>query len=394
MKIKLQNIGIIESADINISGITLIAGQNDSGKSTVGKVLYSIVRSLNINEKSFNSSKNEYVRGRVRDIRNLLLRTKPTNENDQKILNQFNTDFIENRNSPFERLFVRFNITNTSTASKLLSDLENIHLLFQEFSNESLRLQLNVFITEINNRLRLERDSIEVLHYELDSFFQSEFGKQVKNRFIDGESFISFDEETQKKITFGETIKFENFESNLDVFYDDVFFIESPIKLVDSGFYYGDSLLRDKSAYLNNKIFEPESEQDIFSDNRENFEKLNKIISELIKGDFELNSNDELVFKKNGVEFDFNNVATGIKSFGILQMLLKKGLLNSNSLLIIDEPEVHLHPSWQVFYAELLVRLSKEFAIPMVLTSHSPYFIESLDLFSKKYQYKSVTVFV
>ena len=161
MKIKLQNIGIIESADINISGITLIAGQNDSGKSTVGKVLYSIVRSLNINEKSFNSSKNEYVRGRVRDIRNLLLRTKPTNENDQKILNQFNTDFIENRNSPFERLFVRFNITNTSTASKLLSDLENIHLLFQEFSNESLSrhvfplARLRVFLAAVDRQPQL-----------------------------------------------------------------------------------------------------------------------------------------------------------------------------------------------------------------------------------------------
>ncbi len=74
-------------------------------------------------------------------------------------------------------------------------------------------------------------------------------------------------------------------------------------------------------------------------------------------------------------------------------MLLQKGLLNSNTLLIIDEPEVHLHPTWQVKYAEILVRLSKEFAIPIVLTSHSPYFIEALEGYSKKYQYQDLTNF-
>ncbi len=74
-------------------------------------------------------------------------------------------------------------------------------------------------------------------------------------------------------------------------------------------------------------------------------------------------------------------------------MLLQKGILNSNSLLIIDEPEVHLHPTWQVKYAEILVRLSKEFAIPIVLTSHSPYFIEAIEAYSKKHKYEDSTNF-
>lgn len=73
--------------------------------------------------------------------------------------------------------------------------------------------------------------------------------------------------------------------------------------------------------------------------------------------------------------------------------MFRKGKLNSNTLLIIDEPEVHLHPTWQVKYAEILVLLSKEFAIPIVLTSHSPYFIEALEAYSKKYNYESSTNF-
>ena len=144
---------------------------------------------------------------------------------------------------------------------------------------------------------------------------------------------------------------------------------------------------------MNSKIFEPNKEQDIFSDRSNDTEKLNLIISDVIKGAFEFNSKNQLIFKKNEIEFDLNNVATGIKSFGILQLLLQKGKLNSNTLLIIDEPEVHLHPTWQVKYAEILVRLSKEFAIPILLTSHSPYFIEALEGFSRKHDYEKLTNF-
>ncbi len=46
MRLKLENIGIIEEADIRLDGLTVIAGENDSGKSTVGKVLYSLIKTL------------------------------------------------------------------------------------------------------------------------------------------------------------------------------------------------------------------------------------------------------------------------------------------------------------------------------------------------------------
>ncbi|WP_395062706.1 AAA family ATPase [Flavobacterium sp.] len=392
MRLKLQNIGIIESADINVDGITLIAGQNDSGKSTVGKVLYSIVRSFNINEKSFNSSKVEYIRNRNRDIRNLLLRTKSVTETDKTINEKFLNDFVDNRQSIFNRL-IRINTNNPDYIDKMLVDLDLIEELYSSFSNETLKLQLENFIIEIKNRLEIERESVEVLIYELESYLEDQFGKQIKNKFSKEDSFILIDDKYQKKILINDKLEFKGFEQNNNFYYDEVFFIESPILLEKSSYWLPESTSRDKNTYLNTKIFEPEIEQDIFSDNREDFEKLSSIISEVIGGNFEINSNEELVFKKSDVEFDFENIATGIKSFGILQLLFKKGKLNSNTLLIIDEPEVHLHPTWQVKYAEILVLLSKEFAIPILLTSHSPYFIEALEAFTKKYKYLDSTNF-
>jgi predicted ATP-dependent endonuclease of OLD family len=393
MRLKLQNIGIIEDADININGITLIAGQNDSGKSTIGKVLYALIRGVNIDEDRFNSSKTEFIRNRVRDIRNLLLRTKSSNIDDKKVQEKFISTFLDNENSLFSLRNFRINSDDSEITETLLTELNNIHNLYIDFSNESIKNQLETFLNDIKNRILISIDSNEVLHYELESFFDNEFGNQIKNKFKKGNSFIAIEGIKEKRITFGEPINFEGFDAISNFYYDDVFFIESPIKLHDRNFLFFDKILRDKNQYLNNKIFQPKKEHDIFSDTSNDSEKLNLIISEIINGSFGFNSKNELVFKKQQIEFDLNNVATGIKSFGVLQLLLQKGILNSNSLLIIDEPEVHLHPTWQVKYAEILVRLSKEFAIPIVLTSHSPYFIEALEANSKKYKYEDSTNF-
>ena len=46
MILSLKNIGKVESAKVELNGITVIAGENDTGKSTVGKALYSIFNSF------------------------------------------------------------------------------------------------------------------------------------------------------------------------------------------------------------------------------------------------------------------------------------------------------------------------------------------------------------
>ena len=96
------------------------------------------------------------------------------------------------------------------------------------------------------------------------------------------------------------------------------------------------------------------------------------------------NETDDFVYTDNkNIKHDISNVASGIKSFGLLQLLLNSGNLNENSILIIDEPEVHLHPFWQVEYAKILVKLVEN-NIPVVVASHSPYFIEALKTYSDK----------
>lgn len=46
MELELKNIGRIEKANIKIDGITVICGDNNTGKSTVGKMLYAVYQSF------------------------------------------------------------------------------------------------------------------------------------------------------------------------------------------------------------------------------------------------------------------------------------------------------------------------------------------------------------
>lgn len=390
MRLKLQNIAIIEEAIIDINGITLIAGQNDSGKSTVGKVLYALTRGINIDENRFNFSKNDYIYNTLRSIRNLLSRSRSEIDNDKFIQEKFISNFDKNEDSYFSRknrfLFHSFN--NEKLSNELIA-LEDLYL---KYTDENITTQLNKLIENIRERINLTIDSNEVLIYELETFFKNEFGNQIRNQFSQEESRLEIEGINKKEILFGKEIVIDGIETN-SFFYDDVIFIESPILINKYLYLINSRPLFEKNDYLNSKIFKEDEIKDIFTDESSNINSFLNEINKLINGKFNFDENERLVFNKGNIDFDIDNVATGIKTFGILQLLLQKGEINSNSLLIIDEPEVHLHPTWQVKFAEILVKLSKELNIQMVLTSHSPYFIEAIDTFSKKYKFESSTNF-
>ena len=67
MRLYLKNIGKIKTADIKINGITVLAGENDTGKSTVGKVLYSFFMSFHDLEQKIRTE-------RIESMTNLLLK--------------------------------------------------------------------------------------------------------------------------------------------------------------------------------------------------------------------------------------------------------------------------------------------------------------------------------
>ena len=53
MKIKFTNIGKVGNAVIDLSGLSVIAGANDSGKSTIGKTIFALIKALNTTKEIY-----------------------------------------------------------------------------------------------------------------------------------------------------------------------------------------------------------------------------------------------------------------------------------------------------------------------------------------------------
>jgi len=105
-----------------------------------------------------------------------------------------------------------------------------------------------------------------------------------------------------------------------------------------------------------------------------------KTIKNIIHGEvFYDSSNDDIFYKKDGLpnKLEMTQTSSGIRMFGFFQILILNKSLTQGSVLILDEPEVHLHPKWQLKYAQLIVSLVKG-NIMVLVNSHSPYMIEAL----------------
>jgi predicted ATPase len=68
LNLTLQNVGIIKQAKIALNGLTVIAGENDTGKSTVGKLMFAIVKALSRFEQDLNEDKKKQIRETIESI--------------------------------------------------------------------------------------------------------------------------------------------------------------------------------------------------------------------------------------------------------------------------------------------------------------------------------------
>lgn len=364
MKISVQNFGIISDASVEISGISLIAGPNDSGKSTIGKIFYSLVRGLNPDEIIFVSEKNETIRNYYQEILKIL------RDNKEISLSEFQTSKVDqNWIEKVTEASIKFELTQ--------------------------KKRLINYISFLKYETELEFQSINHKRREVSKYFSSEFNDDIQPVF-DEEKITRILIEDLEGSTTLEYDFFPTLNRNINLYFNNSFFIETP-SLIDNSLQ--DSILfeerfsREKNTHL--KFALSNESSFVFKEKKQekDIEIILKNISKIINGELIVDDLRGVVYEKLGKEINIDNVALGIKGFGIIQLLLKNHHLNSRTLLIIDEPEIHLHPNWQVLYAEILVLLSKKLEIPILLTSHSPYFIEALKAFSEKYQFEEKTNF-
>ena len=207
----------------------------------------------------------------------------------------------------------------------------------------------------------------------------------LKLKIQDKESFLSIENNIIKEI------KNEHFLNTEIVYIDDPFilddltdelFVRNAIKNTDYNTIY------NHKNYLKYKLIQKKGSlvDEIILNSK--LEKFYLKLNELFEGDIILSNRGNYVYrrKNKGNELNLINLSAGLKSFAVLKMLFINNTLQENGTIILDEPEIHLHPEWQIKFAELIVLLQKEFKMHILLTTHSPYFLKAIQVYSKKYK--------
>ena len=170
------------------------------------------------------------------------------------------------------------------------------------------------------------------------------------------------------------------------------YYIDNPFVLDYLNNHVSLRLLDELDRNVINTIQEAQREQsankmvDIFDSvaNKEKLDTIREILKRAYSGSTII-KNGIYFYHEGSRDIDFRNISTGLKAFALIERLLESGKLKPKDVLILDEPEIHLHPEWQLIYAELIVLLQKVFDLTILIVTHSFHFFESLLFFVDKH---------
>ena len=378
LNLEIKHFGMINEAKININKINVVAGVNSSGKSTASRFLYCFLKANEL-------SKKENIKKVIVDKINNLLDNKE---------DTFTID------DDFSTVLKKYNIFKQDSQEN--SKFNEIDLLIECLSadnSEIISYSLSKLVLEENVDL-FEGGSSKLS----SSSFESLIANEDVNAEIDEAGFVQSYSDEYDINTDLYVIKTSGALEN----YNDIWYIDS-FSLLDL-LYFSNYVQIDDSdemaevispknhihCLLINKKLPYRSIRDI----DKTVLKIYKKIGEIIQGnidhaefthDFYFTKNSPIEDETYGtlenpaINVSSSGTSSGTKQIGIIQTMLLNGKLKRGSFLIIDEPEVSLHPKWQFKLAEILVNMVKELDIILYINSHSPTFIESIDVFCEFY---------
>lgn len=431
MKIKLQGIGIIKNSEIELNGLTVITGDNNSGKTTVGKVVYSLFDAVSDLQRKAESDKNTYAMRKLQNIirdlfflsvcfdRNtkddpdlaaLFLRHNIRTSNALTIARKLYAWLIEFRETGFDALDEEiqdsiFKYITTRYRSSQNKDIKPGELMgfLLDMSLESL--------TKLFEDIDSDPELINYAKENISETLNVEFSGQIQPVIFDVEK-SSIVIEDDDKVCFHLNFIDNKIVANADepVYFDSslvnrAFFVDNPFildseEMMSNSFDFDDEhyTVLNKRRIRRHEIklrrFLKRQTDNVFESTvlEKRNSNINNKINEVISGEFEFNVDGDYYISK-GRKLRFSNLATGSKLFSILKLLINKGALDESTLLVLDEPEAHLHPAWQNKFAEIIVMLVKELNVKILLTSHSPNFVLAIDAFMRKYEINNKTNF-
>lgn len=413
MELTLKNVGIIKDSTIKLDGLTVITGPNNSGKSTAGKALYSIIEGAsNVAEKrekeltllfsrilwNINRTLNLSAISRDIDISSF-------DERDREWVEFFEGDWhgFSNLNDAETKYFELKHFLDELSVEKIMSAACK--------SKSDWTKRFKTYLSNFDEVLQNSRKYLARLDNFMDdptydkyirnnllNLFREEFKGQVypiKNSVKDKEDrksriTLARNEEIGCDITIVDNEKISNAGRLFNnPFYQDVYYIDDPYEIdrmaVTEGriiFVRGNDFDSSHSKKLQSALLSKNITPIEQAIAEAEYEHILESLNPVVPGD---------VIEKNGAYYyvedktpplRIENLATGSKMFAIIKSLIAKGKITLNTMLILDEPEAHLHPAWQNLFAQFIITLIKEYGVAVLLTTHSPNFLMALDTFS------------
>ncbi|MEI0608696.1 ATP-binding protein [Brachyspira pilosicoli] len=373
MKLNIKNLGRIKEADIKIDGITVIAGENNTGKTTVGKVLFSCFNSFNNLEKEIYLDRKLSIRKELYNLYELFVKYELINYRNSELLEYVLDDI------PDSIYTIHIN-SKKNVYDILISNLSG----YVDIKDKNVVDSIKKTAKKIEEYLNISDEKIG--YKKIEEYFNEMFNKQINSR---------IERDTIAEINILDLyFKFKDDEcvdANLDYLNKiNIYFIDNPFIFDRNDYFYSLSI---QESHLINKILN--SEKPSASDKILTEEKLKKIyekLSNVVNG--KILEKDEKFYLEEDFLYEpisIHNLSAGLKSFAIIKMLLERNALKEDDILVLDEPEIHLHPKWQLLYAEIIVLLQKEFNIYILITTHSPYFLEAIEMYSKLHNMQEKT---
>jgi len=394
--LSIKNLGKISDANIKIRPFTVIAGKNSSGKSFVTKSLYSIFNTINKDHLSDKAYSNIY---NLKFFSEVLTRTTQRPSKQELALFSELLSSIYALEEVIDQAFGAQTFSDQIIKTHQLKEpIELVEANLLKAHNEiagknkfvAIASYFDVLKEAIKSLKLLIESPTDTLADEIDKDLSSTLKQnfqvsnlsELKNFHYPDRKNIEFDLDSLGKVKItNEKLSFELVKSSIDEIQKlhNVVYLESPVywKIANA--------LQD--IQTNKKIRKPRQQNITLTGVPKHFYDLKELIdtkttapsielyqslNTAIGGEITLSNTGALSYteKDSKTEINLHNTALGITNLGIISLLLKKGILSKGSFLFIDEPEVHLHPSWQKTMVETLYALSKS-GVNVVIASHS-----------------------
>lgn len=370
MKVKIKNLGILKQAEFSLGDITIICGENNTGKSYATYALFGFLSSWR-NYFAFHVPSEK-----IEELLNnsvVVIKLDRYIEDLAGLPNAISDQYTSKLHTIFAALPEHFEETEWSMEVNLNQDifheeykkqfeLSTNHLFL--VSKESDSYELSIALLFDQNRLEIVR---EIIFRVIDAAL-----KDILLVPLFPNPFIASVERTgtaifRKELNFSRNRLLEELaQSSQDL---------NPFDLLLKG--YDDYALPVKKNVEFTRNIELIAKRKSWIAYQ--YPELLTYFKEIIGGDYQVTTNDELYYrpKNKRLNLSMDESSSAVRALLDIGFYLKH-IAQPNDILMIDEPELNLHPENQRKMARLFARLAN-IGIKVFITTHSDYLIKELN---------------